>query len=289
MEEGMEIRVHPSKVRPMPGQPRKYFNPDSIARLSVSMKNITQLVPGIIRAVDVQDETGVEYEILDGERRWRSATLADMEYRALLVKIDNAAVPFIIAAVANFNREGHTPTETSDTVAHMRGIGIPMEEIAKILGISVNWATQMHMLQRLVPDVRDMLDPTQVKSKILPTTAAIQIAKADPTLQLSLATMVMEKKVSLAEIRRKAISLSIEAGTHIRTRNEPRKMWRSIENQTAQAVRSLGEVERLLVLEESGSMIRARSSKDIAGILDQLKQLKTSSLNLEKTLQDARI
>lgn len=288
IEEGVEIRVDPAKVRRMPDQPRTYFSSDSIARLSVSMKGIGQIVPGIIRRVESSNDDGIEYEILDGERRWRSAIIAGISYRALVVRVDNASVPFIIAAVANFNREGHTPTEVSDSIEHMRRLGIPMEEVAKILGISLNWATQMHILQRLTPEVRDMLDPNQVKSKILPVTSAIQIAKADQSLQLSLAKMVMERKMSIAEVRAKALKLSVEAGTYIRTRNEPRKIWRSIENQTSQALRSLNEIERLLNDDGSDTLIRGRDTHEINRLLESMRTIRSLGVSVQKIVQDAR-
>ena len=59
----------------------------------------------------------------------------------------------------------------------MLNLEIPIEEIAKVFGISVIWATQIHLLQKLHPEVREMLDPSRPKKKILPVTAAIQIAR----------------------------------------------------------------------------------------------------------------
>src|SRR3989338_9213694 len=145
------------------------------------------------REIRVAPDGKVEYELLDGERRWRAAKMAGLAYRATLVDLDDEAVPFIIAAVANFNREGHTPTEVSDSIAHMANLTIPMEEIASLLGISPFWAYQIHGLQKLHPDVRDMLDPTLPKDKMLPVTAAIQISKVDIRLQRDLAEKVLSR------------------------------------------------------------------------------------------------
>ena len=85
MAEGKEVRISPHLIRRMEGQPRTYFNSDSIVRLAVSMSTIGQIVPGIVRPVSDGDD--VEYELLDGERRWRAALSADLTYRAIVVNI----------------------------------------------------------------------------------------------------------------------------------------------------------------------------------------------------------
>ncbi|MEI9966992.1 MAG: hypothetical protein WDN67_05235 [Candidatus Moraniibacteriota bacterium] len=87
--------------------------------------------------------------------RWSNSTIG-----ATLIELDDDAVPWLIAAVANFNREGHTPTELADSIDHMVKLKIPMEEIAGLIGISLHWAYQMYGLKKLQPDVWDMLDPT---------------------------------------------------------------------------------------------------------------------------------
>lgn len=270
MSEGEEVRVDPAEIRPMPDQPRKYFSEDGIARLADSMLGIGQIVPGIIRPV-ANAEPGIKYELLDGERRWRASTRAKILYRATLVRVDDASVPYIIAAVANFNREGHAPLEVSDSIAKMMEIGIPMEEIARILGISVFWAAQMHGLQNLDFKVREMLDPSLPKEKLLAVTAAVQISKVDRSLQHDLAVRVIEKTVSLKQLRGEAINVSRKAGVYIRERTRPpNKLWASMFALTSQLRRASIDLEVLFGEKNAAEVLKERDPDEITLIKNRL-------------------
>jgi ParB family chromosome partitioning protein len=68
-------------IEPDPGQPRKEFDPDSLAKLADSFKKRGQIQPVMVCWNDSQ----AAYEILTGERRWRAARLAGMEKLACIV------------------------------------------------------------------------------------------------------------------------------------------------------------------------------------------------------------
>jgi ParB family chromosome partitioning protein len=214
------IVVSPSAIRPMKGQPREFFSEISLNNLRQSIRQVGQIQAGIVRKVD-DGEDGVIYELLDGERRWRVVLdEEDMLYRAQLVDIDDIAAPYMIAAIANFNREGHTPIEISDAIHKLRTgpIKVPMPAIAEIFGFGAFWVGQMHGLQNLHPDVRAMLDPSLPKEKVLPTTAAIHISKLDKDFQVSLAERVLAKEISISRLRREVVKTGDEQGRPVRTR-----------------------------------------------------------------------
>jgi ParB family chromosome partitioning protein len=247
------VTVPTAHVRPMPGQPRDYFGQDALQRLADSMAMSGQISPGIMRYVTA--EAPVRYEIMDGERRWRAARLRGLEYRALLVTCDDATAAFIIAAVANFNRESHTPMEVSNAIANMVDkVGIPMTEVPGILGISMFWAVQMYGLQKLIPVVKNMLDPTLPKGKLLPVTAAVQISKVDPSLQYELARKVLVKAISLRGLRGEAVRVSRHAGTKLRERVlPPGRRWDSIAALSNQVCRTTKDLNSML---DAGEYIR---------------------------------
>ncbi|MEI9966887.1 MAG: ParB N-terminal domain-containing protein [Candidatus Moraniibacteriota bacterium] len=124
MASGKEVRVSPRSIRPLPNQPRKLFNHEGLLRLGHSMQLVGQIQPGIIRAVKA--EVPIEYELLDGERRWRSAQMVELDYRATLIELDDDAVPWLIAAVANFNRESSAFRKTPSLL-------LPGKDISKQL------------------------------------------------------------------------------------------------------------------------------------------------------------
>lgn len=278
LAQAIEIRVHPSHIQPMPGQPRVYFNQESILRLADSIRGVGQVYPGIVR------KTGENiYELLDGERRWRAITLIGIPYRALLVDIDSDAVPFLIAAIANFNREAHTALEIADSIDHMYDkIGMPVEEVAKVLGITVPWAYQMLQLRHLHPEVREMMDPTLAKDKRLRVSAAIQISRMEHALQPPLARRVLSKDVSLSGLRTEVVRVSKQEGKPITTRTqEPSRRWRLIGNRMSHLRRFVGDLEDSINQPDLSKMIRTRM--DGFGIEEAIQHMQDLQRLLART------
>lgn len=270
----------------MPGQPRVYFNEDSITRLADSIRSVGQVYPGIVRSLGENS-----YELLDGERRWRAITKVGVDYRALVVDIDNNAVPFLIAAIANFNREAHTPLEIADSIEHMYDVvKMPIEDIARILGITVHWTYQMLSLRHLHKDVRSMLDPTLPKDKRLPLTAAIHIAKTDYSLQPKLADRVRAKDVSLSGLRAEVVHVSKKAGTYIRTRREqPHRRWSSIGLRVNQIARMLEDLQAEFSQQDFPEVVSAGSGGfTLNDVLEKIGDARRCLDACEKVLKRTR-
>lgn len=267
------VIIDPVQALPMPGQPRVYFHEASLKELADSIAEIGQFVPGIIRRVPRKG--GVEYQVLDGERRWRAVMYAKVNvYKAMLVEIDDEAAPFVIASIANFNREGHTHLEISDAIERLHvGLGMPMPEVAKMYGIVVGWAYQLHQLQKLHPLIRNLLDPNLKRRERLGLIAAIAISKGDLTVQEEALKKYQRGEVTLKGLRRYMLDVSEKTGTYIRRRRkEPARILES-------ALRQAGAISRM--------------GKDLGDFLregDNLKMLTQSEGGVEKiiaTLQGA--
>jgi ParB/RepB/Spo0J family partition protein len=232
------VKVPPASIRPMPGQPRVYFHDERIRRLADSIRSFGQIQPGIIRTVR-QDGEGRDREILDGERRWRAVALAGVpEYRAMQVEIDNEAAPFVVSIIANFNRESHTTLEVVDSIVKMHDfLKLPMKEIAEAIGFTLSYVSNLYTLRKLAPEVRDLLDPNLGQNKrLLPVIAAIHIARLPAGEQLPLATRVMSRDVSIANLTIEARNIARSSGLKIRGRTmQPNEMRKSIDRRVAVA------------------------------------------------------
>lgn len=266
------IIIHPSKALPMPDQPRAYFNEESLQELAVSISEIGQFVPGIVRRFT--GNGNAEYQVLDGERRWRAITLANIGiYKAMLVEIDDEAAPFVIASIANFNREGHTHIEISDAIERLHvGLGMPMPEVAKMYGIAEGWAYQLHQLQKLHPQIRNMLDSHLSRRKRLGVIAAIAIAKGDVSVQEKALEKYQSGAITLKGLRQYMVDLSEESGTYIRKRR--RKPSRIAESALRQAGSLLRGGLDLAGYLGSADTLRLLSQRDGAGeeVADILKK-----------------
>ena len=268
MVNAREILVPTAQIQPMRGQPRVYFEPGSLQRLADSMHQVGQIYPGLVRAIPTNGS--VRYELLDGERRWRAAKLRGLMYRALLVKVDDASASFLIAATANFNREAHTPMEVCDAIVAMHGLGMPIGEIASVLGLHEIWATNIYGLRRLIPAVRAMLDPSLPRERSLPVTAAIQISKVDGSLQLELAQKVLAKTVSLRGLRGEAIRASRAAKLPSAHRPpEARHQWKALSTRAALLARTTKDVTVLLgSVEQTRTVVAGRDLHQVVKNLE---------------------
>jgi ParB family chromosome partitioning protein len=83
--EGPLRRVPVNSIRPNPYQPRKAINDESLVTLASSVKELGILQPIIVRPVDGEEG---QYELIAGERRWRAAILAELEFMPVLVQVD---------------------------------------------------------------------------------------------------------------------------------------------------------------------------------------------------------
>lgn len=289
LAKGKEIEggIDPEMALNSPHQPRRFFGSESLGRLGNSMKTMGQIYPGIVRRIKSRPEK--PFEILDGERRWRSAKLVKMKYRAVVVEIDDEASAFLVAAIANLNREGHTAIEMSDSINGMLRIGIPMSEVSSLLGISVMWADQLYGLQKLHPKVRAMLDPALPKRQQLPVTAAIQISKADQLIQVGLALKTLEKKITIRGLRGEVVRASKRAGLHIRVRKvEPNKQWRSVRAVSEQVLRISKDLLGQFSEETSGELVLSRSREDVEKIATNLRSAAEHLLSSADLMEQRR-
>lgn len=261
LESSVDVAVSVNDLRPYPNQPRQYFSEDALRRLADSIDAGGQTTTGIIR----EKPGATNYELIDGERRWRAIQLIPASrrplYRARLIRADDDVVQYLISGIANFNREGHTPIETSDAIRRLVGFELPMSEIASVLGISEGYVSQLYGLRNLDPEVRAMMAPEIPRREQLPVSAAIEIAKIDRSLQKGLAERVLRRDITLVGLRGEVIRTAKAANKPVQTREVmPYKKWERFLGQmvTAEraAVNMVDAVEAQLVVK----FIQSRST-----------------------------
>ena len=123
------------RIRPFGKQPRNFFDPKRMAELTESVRQSGQLVEGMLRPVN-RDKLGRDFELIDGERRWRACLAAGVpSYRAMVVDLERDDTQFLISATVNFNRTEHTPQETALAIRHMHEtLKLSLIEIGKLIG-----------------------------------------------------------------------------------------------------------------------------------------------------------
>lgn len=133
------LEIPTQDIAPLPDQPRKHFDQERLHALAESIKHRGQIVPGLVIETP---HAKWKYQLRDGERRLRACKIAGMHFRATVqTSVDRGRNESLLtSAVANFNREGHTPWEEIDLVRRLlepcpdTGIRFTQAQVAESLG-----------------------------------------------------------------------------------------------------------------------------------------------------------
>ena len=171
------VRVKVSEVQRFNGQPREEFDPKEIAELADSLVQDTQ--QSLIIVTPLEGVPGKKWELVDGERRYRGAVLSKTEELLAVVKIfKTKGDQFWASFIANWNRKGHTPIETSRAIAKAIENGKSIKEIVVATGASTEgWVYRHLQLQKLVFELQELMKQSVPKARRLRFGVAIALSK----------------------------------------------------------------------------------------------------------------
>ena len=204
-EEKASLYLPISQVESCAGQPRKQFDPDSLADLADSIRE-----HGIIQPLTVRKLQSGYYQIIAGERRWRAARMAGLDQvPAIVVEADDRKA-MELAMIENLQREDLNPMEEAEGYRQlMEQYNLTQEETAQRVGKSRSAVANALRLLNLCPSVRAMVEDGRLTSgharTILPLSPALQKKAADAVLKSDLSvrqTELLVKKLT-AEVKEK--------------------------------------------------------------------------------------
>lgn len=119
------------QIRPNQSQPRRTFDPASLEELRDSIQNHGVLQPIVVRRVSMG------YEIIAGERRWRSARLAGLHEIPAVVREDVSDEQMLeLALVENVQRQDLDALEKARGYKNMmEGLRLTQEDVAQKVGL----------------------------------------------------------------------------------------------------------------------------------------------------------
>jgi ParB family chromosome partitioning protein len=100
-----------SEIVPRANQPRRYFDPDALARLTQSVQE-----NGVLQPVLVRSGVNGKYELIAGERRLRAAQAAGLNMIPAVVRDMNEEEATEIALLENLQREDLNPVEETEGI-----------------------------------------------------------------------------------------------------------------------------------------------------------------------------
>lgn len=209
---GRVVRVPVNRIRRFEGQPREEFDPAELESLRDSIKKRGQLKPALL--VEVLDDLNIDYQVVDGERRWIACRMAGVGSLIGIVfdgvTVEEAKRLYEMSVMANFHQSKHTPLEIAKACHRLiHEHGHTHAEVRLITGLSVTAIGYHLKLLRLDPEVQAMMriDPCDPGKKILQLGHALLLLDYGPDFQ----------KIVGPEILRQGLNYN-RAGYHVRKR-----------------------------------------------------------------------
>lgn len=180
-----------ASIRPNPRQPRQDFDPDEMAELVHSIREIGLLQPIVVRPIDDGDAS---YELIMGERRWRAGQQAGIETIGAIIRETSDEDMLRDALLENLHRSELNPLEEASAYEQLLDdFGCTHEELADRIGRSRPQISNTLRLLKLTPPIQ-----RRVAAGVLSAGhARALIGVEDPERQNTLAERVVAEGLSV--------------------------------------------------------------------------------------------
>ena len=155
----VELRELPlAVIRPNPHQPRKSFDPASIAALAASIADAGVVQPLIVRPLG-----DGRYELIAGERRLRAAREAGLEQIPAVIRDEDEPRRLQTALIENVAREDLNPVDEARACAALvEDLGLTKEDLARRIGRSRGAISNLIRLLDLPDPVLALLESSDL-------------------------------------------------------------------------------------------------------------------------------
>jgi ParB family chromosome partitioning protein len=148
---GSQEEVSLSSITPNPKQPRTHFDPEALAELVASIKEIGILQPPVVREVGAG-----RYELIMGERRFRAAKLAGLKTIPVIIRQTKDNELLREALIENIHRSNLNALEEAAAYSNLlNDFNCTHDELAEKLGRSRSVITNTMRLLNLPASVQN--------------------------------------------------------------------------------------------------------------------------------------
>lgn len=210
-EEKSSLFLPISQVESCASQPRKQFDPESLADLADSIRE-----HGIIQPLTVRKLQSGYYQIIAGERRWRAARMAGLaQVPAIIIEADDRKA-MELAMIENLQREDLNPMEEAAGFQSLiETYHMTQEEAAQRVGKSRSAVTNALRLLGLSPSVRKLVEENKLTAG-----HARALVPLSPSLQESAANAIIAGGLSVRQTEALVKRLSAEKKESKKPRND---------------------------------------------------------------------
>ena len=206
------------KIGPGPFQPRRTIGEERLKELALSIEGQGIIQPIVVRERAVVDsQTGVRYEIIAGERRWRAAQLANLGAVPAVIRAMSDASAVAIALIENIQRENLNPLEEAGAFQKLIiEYEMTHQEVANAVGRARASITNTLRLLDLSAGVQELLNDVKINMGH----ARALLSLTDPSMQLEVANLVVDKKLSVRDTENLVRSI-LKGTTKQKTEKQP--------------------------------------------------------------------
>ena len=243
--DGMGLRsIEIKTISPNPNQPRSYFNEDSLDELSASIKAVGVLQPILVRpSKQVGATTGIAFELIAGERRWRAAQKAGLVLIPALVRETDDVSSVEQALIENLHRQDLTPLEEAAAYQQLLDdFSMTHEQVGERVGKTRTVITNSLRLLSLPPSIQQLLAGGRLSGGHARALLGVQ----DKALQEKLAQQCADEGWT---VRATEDAVRATTGRPIKTdssNNDQNKLTKKSPTTTTLPVPGLVELQRLL-------------------------------------------
>jgi len=195
-----EITTIPvERLLPNPAQHRREFDPDKLADLAESLRQVGCLENLVVRWL----ANPGHYQVIAGERRLRAAKLAGLTDLPCRVVDMNDREAYLLSMLENVQRADITPFEEADgyyVLTQEHGLSIP--EVAEKLGKRPQYIRERLALRGCSETVRELVTARRAGRPGLNLSEAAALAQAEPAEQDRIALLAVRSNLSLTQVRR---------------------------------------------------------------------------------------
>ena len=256
------------KIGPGPFQPRRTIREEQLKELALSIEGQGIIQPIVVRERAVFDsQTGVRYEIIAGERRWRAAQLANLGAVPAVIRAMSDASAVAIALIENIQRENLNPLEEAGAFQKLIiEYEMTHQEVANAVGRARASITNTLRLLDLSAGVQELLNDVKINMGH----ARALLSLTDPSMQLEVANLVVDKKLSVRDTENLVRSI-LKGTTKQKTEKQPEDPdIKRLEDSLTQKLGARVSIKH--TKSGKGKLVIAYTNADeLQGILDRIR------------------
>lgn len=255
------VQMPIDKMRPGKYQPRRNFDETALRELADSIKNQGIIQPIIVRLIESDN-----YEIIEGERRWRAAQLLALDAVPVIVKKIDDETAIAFALIENLQREDLNPIEEALSFSKLQDeFKLTHAQIAEMLSRSRSAITNTMRLLSLQEPIKDLIE-----QRLLEMGHARALLSLLPHEQVDAAMQIVERGMTVRQAEQLAQSFKKAASRPLTISPQMHKKF----NQWCSSFLDLWANKVDLRVDQKGKgrvIIHVDSASDLEKLIDQMK------------------